>query len=146
MVARTLVVKEGQILIKISIQEIGEDLLVALWGGTRPHIGAVGIAVPRPSLRDAATWSATSSNYTFPGHKEDVIVREVSETLAAALRRNVVVTAGMHWDDLGKDEIEKILQLSRRATQAILDQLQDAEPPAPAPRRRRNARARPGRI
>jgi hypothetical protein len=127
MAERSLAVDEGRLRIEISVREIGEDLLVAMWGGTRPHIGAVGIAVPRPSLRDPSQWSATSSNYTFLGHKEDAIVREVSETLAAALRRNVVVTAGMHWDDLGPDEIEQIARLSRRVAQSIIEQLRDGK-------------------
>jgi len=127
MVARSLAVDEGRLRIEISVQEIGEDLLVAMWGGTRPHIGAVGVAVPRPSLRDPAKWSATSSNFTFLGHKEDAIVREVSETLAAALRKNVVVTAGMHWDDLGPDDIDTVARLSRRGTQSIIEQLQDGK-------------------
>ncbi|MGZ3539507.1 MAG: prenylated flavin chaperone LpdD, partial [Thermodesulfobacteriota bacterium] len=26
------------------VQEVGQDILVSIWGGTRPHIGAVGIA------------------------------------------------------------------------------------------------------
>jgi len=31
---------------------IGKDLLIYIWGGDRPHIGAVAAAQPRPSLAD----------------------------------------------------------------------------------------------
>jgi len=84
---------------------IGPDVLVCIWGGERPHIGAVGAAQPRPSLADASTISATASVLTYLGHKEDDVVKFVSQELAGALETNVVVTAGIHWDDLPKDAI-----------------------------------------
>jgi hypothetical protein len=59
----------------------------------------LGIAIPRPSLKNPKQWSATSSNFTFTGHKEDVLVKKVSEEFAARLRGNVVVAAGTHFDD-----------------------------------------------
>jgi gallate decarboxylase subunit D len=110
---------KGRLLIEALVQEIGEDLLVAIWGGTRPHIGAVGIAVPRPSLADARRWSATSSNFTFTGHKEDRLVREVSEVLAAGLHKNVVVTAGIHWDGLKAKELVMVQNLARQLARKI---------------------------
>ena len=79
---------------------VGADLLVYVWGGTRPHIGAIAAAQPRPSLANPQVTSATASVITFLGHKEDSVVKEVGEALAAALGANVVVTAGMHWDDI----------------------------------------------
>jgi hypothetical protein len=110
---------KGRFLIEALVQEIGEDLLVSMWGGTRPHIGAVGMAVPRPSLADSRRWSATSSNFTFAGHKEDRMVKEVSEAIAAGLRRNVVVTAGIHWDGLKAKELLTVQDLARKLARKI---------------------------
>jgi hypothetical protein len=31
-----------------SVRMIGPDLLIAIWGGEKPHIGAVAVAQPRP--------------------------------------------------------------------------------------------------
>jgi hypothetical protein len=122
--------KSGRFLIEARVQEIGEDLLVSIWGGTRPHIGAVGIAVPRPSLADANRFSATSSNFTFTGHKEDRMVKEVSEIIAAGLNKNVVVTAGIHWDALGPKELEVVqkvaLQLAHKICRGIAKQAKQA--------------------
>jgi len=112
--------KRGRFRVDAKVQPIGDDLLVAMWGGTRPHIGAVGIAQPRPSLANLGRWSATSSNFTFLGHKEDLLVKEISETLAAGLRKNVVVTAGIHWDDLGPRDLVTIEGLSRTLAKKIL--------------------------
>lgn len=84
---------------------IGADLLVFIWGGERPHIGAVAAAQPRPSLADATRLSATASVLTYVGHKEDVVVKQAAEALSAALNAHVVVTAGIHWDNLGPEAI-----------------------------------------
>jgi hypothetical protein len=105
------------------VQEVGQDILVSVWGGTRPHIGAVGIAVPRHSLKNSKKWSATSSNFTFPGHKEDALVKRISERLAAQLRKNVVVTAGIHWDSLTVEEIKTIENLTGKLSDRILEKL-----------------------
>ncbi len=105
------------------VQEVGQDILVSVWGGTRPHIGAVGIAVPRPSLKNPQQWSATSSNFTFPGHKEDTLVKKISERLAARLRRNVVVTAGIHWNSITPKEIKTIENLTGKLSDRILERL-----------------------
>jgi hypothetical protein len=83
-------ISKGKFKLHAHTQKMGQDLLVSIWGGTRPHIGAVGMAIPRPSLRDPKKWSATSSNFTFIGHKEDTIVKKISEKLAAELE-------GMSW-------------------------------------------------
>lgn len=120
--------KEGRFRIDALVQSLGDDLLVSVWGGTRPHIGAVGIAVPRPSLADPRRTSATSSNYTFLGHKEDVVVKQISEAISAALGRNVVVTAGLHWDDLAPRDLEVIAGLTRRLAEKIIRQQRQARP------------------
>lgn len=81
------------------------------------------MAVPRPSLRDPKRWSATSSNFTFVGHKEDTLVRKVSERLAARLKKNVVVVAGLHWDDLKASEIKRVDHLTLKLADRILERL-----------------------
>jgi hypothetical protein len=87
---------------------VGEDLLTCLWGGTKPHIGAVALALPRPSLADQNTTSSTASVLTMLGHKEDGLVKAVAEKLSARLNKNVVVTAGIHWDNLDENAIREI--------------------------------------
>ncbi len=116
-------VREGRFRIEGRIEEIGRDLLVSVRGGTKPHIGAVGMATPRPSLKDSKNWSATSSNFTFIGHKEDLLVKRISERLAAQLKRNVVVVAGIHWDGITSREIEIIEGLTEKLSDRILKKL-----------------------
>jgi hypothetical protein len=105
---------------------IGDDLLVAIWGGTKPHIGAVAVALPRPSIADPQVTSSTSSVFTLLGHKEDEVVKMVSEHLSARLEKNVVVTAGIHWDHLAKEAVEEILHHCQELADEICARLSDS--------------------
>lgn len=116
-------ISKGRFRIQGFVLEVGQDLLISIWGGTRSHIGAVGIAIPRPSLKNPKKWSATSSIFTFIGHKEDTLVKTISERLAARLRRNVVVTAGIHWDGVTPDEIKAIENLTQKLSDLILKKI-----------------------
>jgi hypothetical protein len=118
---------KGRFKIQAFVQELGQDILVSIWGGTRPHIGAIGMATPRPSLKDPQKWSATSSNFTYVGHKEDAVVKMVSEMLAARLKTNVVVTAGIHWDDITSREIQIIAHLTQKLSDQILKKLEKSK-------------------
>ena len=96
--------------VKAEVRLIGSDLLVILYGGDKPHIGSVAVAHPRPSLKDKRQVSSTSSLYNFLGHKDGVVAQKMSETLSAALSKNVVVVAGIHIDRITQKGIEKIVE------------------------------------
>jgi len=102
---------------------IGGDILVYIWGGDRPHIGAVAAAQPRPSLADEKRRSATCSVLTYLGHKEDEVVKLVAEHLSAVLDTHVVVTAGIHWDGLNQMGISAVRtgldEIIRQLTQKL---------------------------
>ncbi|MGD8883562.1 MAG: hypothetical protein PVI82_16805 [Desulfobacterales bacterium] len=104
-----------------SARWIGPDLLVAVWGGEKPHIGAVAVAQPRPSLKDPEVTSATASVICNVGHKEDELVKAASEILASALETQVVVAAGIHWDNLDDEGIQRIIKNSRILIEMILE-------------------------
>jgi hypothetical protein len=123
-------IKEGRFKLEAAVRPLGPDLLVAVWGGTHPHIGAVALALPRPSLRDKKKTSATSSVLTLLGHKEDGTAKMISEALAAALKQNVVVTVGIHWDNLKAEEIGRVVKLTERLATKIIEK---AGPPSPPP-------------
>jgi len=105
-----------------NVRRIGRDLLVAIWGGEKPHIGAVAVAQSRPSLKDPDVTSATASVICYVGHKEDDLVKASAEILAAVLNTRVVVTAGIHWDNLDQKGIDTILKNSKAIVEMILKQ------------------------
>ena len=102
-----------------SVVKVGPDFVVVIWGGERPHVGAVALAQSRQSLKDNDKRSATASVLSILGHKEDTVVKSVSERLAAVADRPVVVTAGMHWDNLNESDLKQILNNVEILTQMI---------------------------
>ncbi|MGD8344565.1 MAG: hypothetical protein PVH53_13280 [Desulfobacterales bacterium] len=103
-----------------SVRCIGADVLVAIWGGEKPHIGAVAVAQPRPSLKDPELTSASASVICLVGHKEDELVKATAEIMAATLKTQVVVTAGIHWDNLTPEAIQQIIRHSEILVDMIL--------------------------
>jgi hypothetical protein len=102
-------VNEAGFLVEALWQRLGNDYLLSVWGGDA-HIGAVAMAQPRPSLADPDCLSATASVFCYVGHKEDELVKKVSEKLASALGTKVIVVAGLHWDNLNPTQIERIVK------------------------------------
>lgn len=118
----TLVIteREGKFEVVSYINILGDDILVVLAGG-KEHIGAIGMSQPRASLMDTQKISATSSVFTYIGHKEDAIVKTMSEELTKFLNKKVVVVAGLHWDKLKKDEIQVVIDICMRLTKRIAE-------------------------
>jgi hypothetical protein len=106
-----------------SVRLIGEDVLVAIWGGEKPHIGAVAVAQPRPSLKDPDVTSSSASVICLVGHKEDELAKAAAEILAAALKTRVVVTAGIHWDNLAPKGIQHVVRNTETLVEMILARL-----------------------
>jgi hypothetical protein len=104
------------------VKGIGPDILVAIWGG-RSHIGAVGVAQPRPSLRDKRKISATASVFCFLGHKDDVVAKEAAERISSAVNANVVVAAGIHWDDIDEGGITCVMENTRELVGMIIERI-----------------------
>ena len=111
----------GSFDIEATVRWVGSDLLVSIYGGEKPHIGAVAAAHPRPSLEDPAVMSATASVICFTAHKEDELAKHAAEKLAAALNTRVVVTAGIHWDHLSEAGIQQVVENSRHLVVLILE-------------------------
>ena len=121
----------GSFDIEAGVLRIGEDLLVAIWGGDKPHIGAVAAALPRASLKDPAQISSTASVISFPAHKEHELARRSSEKISAALNTHVVVTAGIHWDELSNEGISAVMKNSELLVDLILQKLKKVPEEAP---------------
>ncbi len=113
----------GSFDLEAGVRRIGDDLLVAIWGGEKPHIGAVSAAQSRPSLKNPEATSATASVICFPAHKEDELAKAVSEILAAVLDTRVVVTAGIHWDNISEEGIKQVISNSKILVDLILKEM-----------------------
>lgn len=107
------------------VEELGDDLVVAVGGGERPHVGSIVLAQPGPSRVPGRTWSASCSVLTIPPHKEEPIARGIATRLAEDLGRVTVVTAGVHDDDIDAEGIRCYLRLGQELGEALSRQLRE---------------------
>lgn len=91
----------------------GPDVSVCFGGGEGPHIGAVALGIPRPSLMDPSAPSASASVLCVTGHKEDELAREAALALATALGCRVSVSVGLHVDDATPADIAEMAENHR---------------------------------
>ena len=86
---------------------------VGLFGGDKPHIGAVGIV--NPARKIAVT--------QLEEHREGVLCQQWCEALAKAGCTPAVVSAGVHYDNASKEEIVQIVRLCNELLKDMLDNL-----------------------
>nr|WP_312578365.1 hypothetical protein [Sedimentibacter sp.] len=113
-------VEKGRIKINVKAVLIGEDLCVMISGGESPHIGCVTMSVPRPSLSDPNIVSSTTSVLNLIGHKDDEAAKYVSHELSSKLNKNVVVTCGIHLDNITREEINVVMELLKIITDKLI--------------------------
>lgn len=94
---------------------MGKDWNVVITGGEIPHLGAVALGIPRPSLQNPAATSASVSVLTLTGHKEDEVARPAAHFLASRLKAPVVVSCGIHNDDIKPEDIRRFGEMLQEA-------------------------------
>lgn len=116
-----LTLEKGRIKINLKAFIIGDDLCVIISGGDSPHIGSVTLSIPRASLADAVNNSATTSVLNVLGHKDDEAARYVSHMLSSRLNKNVVVTCGIHIDNITDEEINLTIDCLKELTYKLIE-------------------------
>lgn len=106
-----------------SVTTVGDDLVISVGGGERPHVGCVVLAQPAPSKTSPGKWSASCSVLTIPPHKEEPIARGVATRVAEAFGRVTVVTAGVHEDTIDADGIAIYLRLGEELAEKLVEYL-----------------------
>jgi hypothetical protein len=105
------------------VTEAGEDFVIVVGGGDRPHVGCVVLALPIQSKNRPGAWSACCSVLTLPPHKEEPIARGIASRITEALGRVTVVTAGVHEDDLDQDGVAVYLRLGEELAEVLVEHL-----------------------
>jgi len=113
----------GRVALRLTAARLGADLAVTLSGGDRPHIGAVAVSQPRPSLHGGGETSATTSVIALLGHKEDELAREMAARVAAATGGTVSVACGIHVEAIGPSELDDVRELAGELTTELLARL-----------------------
>jgi gallate decarboxylase subunit D len=101
--------------------ECGVDLVVIVAGGTRYHCGTLALTISMPSIKDPQKLTNSTYQVPVPGHKEEALAREGSLILSRTLQRNVVMSVGIHQDDLPKDRIPYVTDQFYKLVEMIRD-------------------------
>lgn len=109
------------------VHMVGSDVIVAVGGGDRPHVGCVVLAVPTPG-RSGTGYSPSVSVLTIPPHKEEPIARAVAEEICRRHGRVATVTAGVHEDDIDREAIETYLRLGGELADAVARRVGESPP------------------
>lgn len=96
---------------EITVTDCGVQ--VGLYGGDKPHIGAVGILDPAGKIMVTQ----------FETHREGILCQQWCEALAKTGYTPAVVSAGVHYDKASKEEIVQIVQLCHELLKDMLDNL-----------------------
>ncbi|MDE5931801.1 MAG: hypothetical protein K2H40_04870 [Lachnospiraceae bacterium] len=99
--------------IVISKKFLGDDILITVKGGDKPHIGTVVLAVSRPSLTGDGSVSTTSSVLNVTGHKDEVICRILAEKASKKYGVTAACVGGFHIDDINAEQIEEVVSAIR---------------------------------
>ena len=93
----------GRTRVGMSVSRIGEDLIICIFNDAG-HIGATAVAEYGEKENRASV-----SVITRPGHMEDALASYTAREICKAVRRPVCVIAGIHLNDITKEEIAEIL-------------------------------------
>ena len=100
----------------IEKEKVGDDLMVLVYGGDKPHLGCTVMSVPRQSLSGDGSLSCTSSVLNLTGHKDEEICRMISEMYCKKLGCIVVCSGGFHVDNIKAEQVEELLDRIKELT------------------------------
>lgn len=101
--------------IRVKAIRQGRDWLFLVSGGDA-HIGAVST-----SWNEAGQWKV--GTHTVPGHREDELSAAMALHASEALGTTVTVAAGIHYDELRKEDIAKVVEQAWRRFTIELDRV-----------------------
>jgi hypothetical protein len=111
---------EGRTRIRAIVRASGEDLVVTVDGGV-PHVGAVTLSEPgRRGQPRCGTLAALN-------HRESEITLVMGREIAAGTGRRTAVVAGIHLDEITREEITAVRANVRELIRRILAEM-DLDP------------------
>lgn len=99
----------GKCIVEAIVVKCGKDINITIGGGEKYHIGAVSIAVPRNEFKHGKKRTASTSVICVQGHREDELSYKSAKYLATELDCTVVVTIGIHIDNIEYEEFKVLL-------------------------------------
>jgi len=93
-------------------------------GGDTPHVGANALACPCDApTNTSGEISAFVSTLSAPGHRDDVLARDLALLACKSLRRNISLSLGIHVHSAAKEEIVTLVGNAEKALVTLLELL-----------------------
>lgn len=105
---------EGRTRVNLRADNMGSDLVVSIYN-ENAHVGAVAVGE-----YDHERERASVSVITRLGHKDDAIAQKTAYLISKSIKRPVCVIAGVHLDNITKEEIDKILENTVSAVEEFI--------------------------
>lgn len=107
--------KIGRVNIDLKGTYVGEDLIIIISGGDRPHIGSIsygGQGFENKEFKD--------NTIIYKNHKEHIISQRFSQRIDEVFKGNYIISAGIHLDNITKEEIEIVQRMSEELLEEII--------------------------
>lgn len=88
---------------------MGEDLLVIIGGGEKPHLGGFSLCIDGPPI-----------SISLLNHKDYLISHEAAERIRKKINRNIIVICGIHIDKATDYDIKILVENSRECINRFL--------------------------
>jgi len=107
---------EGRARVTLSAYHMGGDLVVLLYN-ENAHLGAVAVGE-----YDLSNQRTSTSVITRLGHKDDIVAQKAAYKINKSTKRPVCVIAGIHVDNITKEEIEQIVNNARSLVETFVQE------------------------
>jgi len=102
---------EGKCLVWADILRAGEDLIIFIGGGEKPHIGSI-------SISEGVPFSLSLS-----GHKDYIVSHNAARKIREKIGKRCLIIAGIHVDMASKEEIDLLVANSNRCIELVVSKL-----------------------
>lgn len=106
--------KLGRVSIDLKATYVGEDLIIIISGGDRPHVGAISYGGEGFVNKDFK-----KNTVVYGNHKEYIICQKFSQKIGNIFEGNYMISAGIHLDNITKEEIKIVMNLSEELLEEI---------------------------
>ena len=115
MVKYELTKGEGRTKVDLLAYNMGSELVVSIYN-ENAHIGAVAVGE-----YDHEEKRSSVSVITRRGHKDDAIAQRAAYLISKSTKKPVCVIAGVHLDNITKEEIDKFLKNAETAVEDFIN-------------------------
>ena len=108
---------ENRTKVSLSAYHMGSDLVVCIYN-QNAHVGAVALGE-----YDYKEGRASCSLLTRLGHKDDIVAQKAAYLISKHTKKPVCVIAGIHLDNITKEEIEQFLENASNSVDELISQI-----------------------